>query len=248
MKEIILNPCPASTALAIMAIFFASSLYSYDPSILSLPYDWVRISMSFGVMLVLIASLRGFLAVKPGEAVLLYFAGDYAGTVNTPGRWWVNPLYKKTIIATKTHTYSSGLVDATDFLGDPIEIDASINWRISCPNVTLHTLDNPTQMVEHKFRAALQSLVRKYPYNNDDLEILSLKFHIEELEMELKADVTTLLAPFGIEVLTVYIGHANFAKTFLAGMSNANYLYHIMRDKQLTDDGNDPSMRLVASK
>lgn len=227
MKERFFTPAEGDLAATVLLIVAAVTLYGIYISVITSDYDLVRIGMFLSITALTLIAIRGFLIVSPGQSIILVFGGRYIGTIIDNGWWWHNPLYARKKVSVLRQEHHTALVDATDMLGDPIEVSACIEWSVHLPAVVTMTLADPAVTVANKARAVLQRVIRQYPFSNEDLEMISLKFDLDKINKEFQRALTHELAPVGIEVIGTHIGQLNYTREYNAAMVATKFLKQI---------------------
>ena len=74
--------------------------------------------------------LGGLYMLQPNQAALLLLFGSYRGTDRERGLRWANPFYSKTKISVRAHNFNSEKLKVNDLRGNPIEIAATVVWRV----------------------------------------------------------------------------------------------------------------------
>jgi len=89
-------------------------------------------TIAFLVAAVLLAfwCLGGLYMLQPNQAALLLLFGSYRGTDRERGLRWANPFYSKTKISVRAHNFNSEKLKVNDARGNPIEIAATVVWRV----------------------------------------------------------------------------------------------------------------------
>jgi regulator of protease activity HflC (stomatin/prohibitin superfamily) len=72
----------------------------------------------------------GLLSIEPNMCYVCTFCGKYMGTVRNAGYRFVNPFYSKTKLSLRVKNFETSRIKVNDSIGNPIEIQAVICWRI----------------------------------------------------------------------------------------------------------------------
>jgi regulator of protease activity HflC (stomatin/prohibitin superfamily) len=154
-----------------------------------LPGVWLLVG---GVTLVIVAivvfSLRGLTAVKPGHAHVVQLFGRYTGTIREPGLQWVNPFSIRIPVSTRIRNTESALVKVNDADGNPIEIAAVIVWQVADTAHAVYSVDDYARFVAIQSETAVRHIASKYPYDSRGADILSLRENAEEITGQLAAE------------------------------------------------------------
>ena len=68
--------------------------------------------------------------LQPNQAALLLLFGSYRGTDRERGLRWANPFYTKSKVSVRAHNFNSEKLKVNDLRGNPIEIAATVVWRV----------------------------------------------------------------------------------------------------------------------
>src|SRR5664279_3457974 len=120
------------------------------------------------VLAVLIAfwCLGGLYMLQPNQAALLLFFGSYRGSDRESGLRWANPFYAKTKISIRAHNFNSEKLKVNDLRGNPIEIAATVIWRVDDTARASFDVENYEAYVLTQAESALRHLALSYAYDN----------------------------------------------------------------------------------
>jgi len=152
----------------------------------------------------------GLTVVNPNEARALVLFGRYAGSLKSPGFWWVNPFTRRPRISIKVRNFESGKLKVNDHDGNPIEIAAVVVWRVADTAEALFEVDDYAEFLKVQAEAAIRTLTTSYPYEPHRDE-LSLRGNPHEVGEKLQAEVQSRLQKAGIEVMDTRISHLAYA-------------------------------------
>ena len=135
--------------------------------------------------------LGGLKVLRPQEALVLTLFGNYYGTLNAEGFYWVNPFCVSVNPAAGTMLNQSGDVKTTrlsepagmkmslkimtlsnnkqkinDCLGNPVEIGIAVMWRVVDTARAAFNVDNYKAFLSLQCDSALRNIVRLYPYDS----------------------------------------------------------------------------------
>ena len=82
-------------------------------------------------VLIGILILCGLKLVKPNQSKIVLLFGNYVGTINKPGLWWVNPFSECRNISLRANNFNSEKLKVNDLRGNPIEIGTVVVWRVN---------------------------------------------------------------------------------------------------------------------
>ncbi len=187
------------------------------------------------------SGLFGLVAIAPNEARVLLLFGEYRGTVNTSGFYWVNPFYSKKKISLRVRNFETGAnstpekKDAAgnitqaksrtggkpskvnDRDGNPIEMSAVVVWKVTNTAEAMFEVDDYEDFVQVQSEAALRNLATRYPYDSEDHE-LSLRGNPAEISEQLRTDIDERLDKAGVTVIEARISHLAYASEIAAAM------------------------------
>jgi regulator of protease activity HflC (stomatin/prohibitin superfamily) len=208
---------------------------------------WGEAILGVAVILSILSALvsfvfaLGFMAIAPNEARVLLLFGEYKGTVNSSGFFWVNPFYSKKRISLRVRNFETGshstpeVKDAAgqitrakartsgkpskvnDRDGNPIEMSAVVVWKVVNTAEAMFEVDDYEDYVSVQSEAALRNLATRYPYDSDDAET-SLRGNTTEISAQLRADIDDRLEKAGVEVIEARISHLAYAPEIAAAM------------------------------
>ncbi|XZE53430.1 SPFH domain-containing protein [Planctomycetaceae bacterium SH139] len=185
--------------------------------------------------------LFGLMAIAPNEARVLLLFGEYRGTVNSSGFYWVNPFYTKKKISLRVRNFETGAnstpekKDAAgnitqaksrtggkpskvnDRDGNPIEMSAVVVWKVTNTAEAMFEVDDYEDFVQVQSEAALRNLATRYPYDSEDHE-LSLRGNPSEISEQLRTDIDERLDKAGVTVIEARISHLAYAPEIAAAM------------------------------
>ncbi len=185
--------------------------------------------------------LFGLMAIGPNQARVLTLFGEYRGTANESGFFWVNPFYTKTLISLRVRNFETGsmrtpekknahgqVVEAqsrthgrpskvNDRDGNPIEISAVVVWKVVNTAEAVFEVDDYEDFVAVQSEAALRSLATRHPYDSEDHEV-SLRGNTQEICDQLQKDIQDRLDKAGVHVIEARISHLAYASEIAAAM------------------------------
>lgn len=178
----------------------------------------------FLIILILVAIFiaKGFVMVQPNNSRVLLLFGEYVGTINKNGFYWVNPLYAQKKISLRASNFDSERLKVNDKLGNPIMISTILVWRVKDTYKAAFDVDNYENFVRVQTDAAVRKLASMYPYDNfadDGLdEDITLRSSVNEVSEALEKEIYERLSIAGIEVLEARIGYLAYAQEIANAM------------------------------
>jgi regulator of protease activity HflC (stomatin/prohibitin superfamily) len=188
-----------------------------------------------------LAGLFGLMAVQPNTARVLILFGEYKGTVNESGFYWVNPLYSKKRVSLRIRNFETGSTTTpekkdqhgtivqhktrthgrpskvNDRDGNPIDISAVVVWKVVNTAEAMFEVDDYEDFVAVQSEAALRSLASRHPYDSEDHEI-SLRGSTHEVSTALCTDIQERLDKAGVKVIEARISHLAYAQEIASAM------------------------------
>jgi len=169
-------------------------------------------------VLVGIFILIGLTMVKPNQSKIVLLFGNYIGTINKPGLWWVNPFSERRTISLRVNNFNSEKLKVNDLRGNPIEIGTVVVWRVSNTAQAAFDVEDYESYVEVQTESALRTVASKHPYDAAEEGQTSLRGDSEDINAELQHELTQRLAMAGIEILEVRISHLAYAPEIAGAM------------------------------
>ena len=164
--------------------------------------------------------LPGFFIVQPNGSKVLVLFGEYKGTVKDNGFFWANPFFSKNSISLRARNFDSERVKVNDKVGNPILINVILVWRVKDTFKAAFDVDKYENFVRIQTDAAVRKLAGTYPYDNfeDDLNEITLRSGLDEVNHALEREITDRLAIAGLEVLEARIGYLAYAEEIAQAM------------------------------
>ncbi|MDX1686249.1 MAG: SPFH domain-containing protein, partial [Saprospiraceae bacterium] len=170
--------------------------------------------------LILIFIIPGFFLVYPNGSRVLTLFGKYVGTVRANGFFWVIPFILKQRISLRARNFDSERVKVNDKRGNPILISVILVWRVNETYRAAFDVDNYESFVRVQTDAAVRKLAGSYSYDNfdDDMEEVTLRSGVNEINDDLEKELDERLNIAGIEVLEARIGYLAYASEIAGAM------------------------------
>jgi len=176
-------------------------------------------TIAFLVAAVLLAfwCLGGLYMLQPNQAALLLLFGSYRGTDRERGLRWANPFYSKTKISVRAHNFNSEKLKVNDARGNPIEIAATVVWRVDDTARASFDVENYEAYVLTQAESALRHLALSYAYDNFDEPHPTVKAEVtlrsgtEEVSAALREELQQRFAQAGIVVIDAKLTHLAYA-------------------------------------
>jgi regulator of protease activity HflC (stomatin/prohibitin superfamily) len=171
------------------------------------------------VVAVLVAfwCLGGLYMLQPNQAALLLLFGSYRGTDRERGLRWANPFYAKTKMSVRAHNFNSEKLKVNDKRGNPIEIAATVVWRVDDTAKASFDVENYEAYVLTQAESAVRHLALSYAYDNFEEPSagtpheVTLRSGTEEVSAALRNELQQRFAQAGIVVVDAKLTHLAYA-------------------------------------
>ena len=161
--------------------------------------------------------LLGLYMLQPNQAALLLLFGNYRGTDRSGGLRWANPFYSKTKISVRAHNFNSEKLKVNDLRGNPIEIAATVVWRVDDTARASFDVENYEAYVLTQAESALRHLALSYAYDNledpgsTSKTEVTLRSGTEEVSSALLAELQQRFDQAGLVVVDAKLTHLAYA-------------------------------------
>jgi regulator of protease activity HflC (stomatin/prohibitin superfamily) len=143
--------------------------------------------------------------------------GSYRGTDRAHGLRWANPFYTKNKISIRAHNFNSEKLKVNDLRGNPIEIAATVVWRVEDTARASFDVENYEAYVLTQAESAVRHLALSYAYDNlEDPDPthkaeVTLRSGTEEVSAALRSELQQRFAQAGIVVVDAKLTHLAYA-------------------------------------
>lgn len=155
--------------------------------------------------------LKGFFTNTPNDAHILTYFGKYLGSVKKVGFFWVNPFYSHFHISLKRKILRSEVIKVNDKAGNPIMMGCIVVWKVQDTAKAHFDVQNYSNYVSIQTETAIRYIGCKYPYEKINKNDICLRSGHNEINVELKRELTERLEPAGILVVEAYINEISYA-------------------------------------
>ena len=168
-------------------------------------------------MLLTIWCLAGLYMLQPNQAAILLLFGSYRGTDRSHGLRWANPFYAKTKISVRAHNFNSEKLKVNDLRGNPIEIAATVVWRVDDTARASFDVENYEAYVLTQAESALRHLALSYSYDNLEDPVpaskaeVTLRSGTEEVSAALRSELQQRFDQAGLVVVDAKLTHLAYA-------------------------------------
>ncbi len=180
------------------------------------PVGWAILIL---VAAVLIAAwcLAGLYMLQPNQAANLLLFGNYRGTDRNEGLRWANPFYAATKVSIRAHNFNSEKLKVNDLRGNPIEIAATVVWRVDDTARASFDVENYEAYVLTQAESALRHLALSYAYDNledpgsTSKTEVTLRSGTEEVAVALRDELQQRFDQAGLVVVDAKLTHLAYA-------------------------------------
>ncbi len=162
--------------------------------------------------------LGGLYMLQPNQAALLLLFGSYRGTDRNRGLRWANPFYSKDKISVRARNFNSEKLKVNDLRGNPIEIAATVVWRVDDTARASFDVENYEAYVLTQAESALRHLALSYAYDNLDdpgstskTSEVTLRSGTEEVSSALRSELQERFDQAGLVVVDAKLTHLAYA-------------------------------------
>jgi len=213
-------------------IWFATRL-AHFPSQAGLHATGIVASILLGAL-----SLRSLCIVYPNQAKVVLLFGRYVGSIRRDGFFSINPFTLRKDVSLRAHNFNSEKLKVNDKLGNPIEIGAVVVWRVANTAMASFDVEDYRSYVQVQSESAVRHLAANHPYDiTAHDEATSLRGSLDEVNEELKQQLSERLALAGIEVLEARISHLAYAPEIAGAMLRRQQAEAVIAARQKLVDG-----------
>jgi regulator of protease activity HflC (stomatin/prohibitin superfamily) len=160
--------------------------------------------------------LGGLYMLQPNQAAILLLFGSYRGTDRERGLRWANPFYSKSKISVRAHNFNSEKLKVNDARGNPIEIAATVVWRVDDTARASFDVENYEAYVLTQAESAVRHLALSYAYDHFDEGAttpaeVTLRSGTEEVSAALSRELQQRFEQAGLVVVDAKLTHLAYA-------------------------------------
>jgi len=202
--EKIIQPLKGYSALFILFVLLAAIVSLFLIKVIVLPILLIPLFLIISA---------GLLVISPNESKVLVLFGEYKGSVNQNGFYWVNPFYKRTPISLRARNFESELIKVNDKMGNPILISVILVWRVSDTFKATFEVDNYESFVKIQTDSAVRKLAGSFPYDHfeDEKATITLSTNFDDVNKSLEHEIMERLHIAGLDVIESRIGYLAYA-------------------------------------
>ncbi len=168
--------------------------------------------------LLLIFVGAGFYMLQPNQAAVITLFGAYRGSDRSTGLRWVWPWMMRPKISIRIHNFTSDRIKVNDLRGNPIEIAANVVWRVTDSSQAMFDVADYKQFIEVQIESAVRTIGSKYPYDDIELEEVTLRGASEVVNADLEAELQDRVGRAGISIDECRIMHLAYAQEIAQAM------------------------------
>ncbi|HXH99916.1 MAG TPA: SPFH domain-containing protein [Sphingobacteriaceae bacterium] len=156
---------------------------------------------------------KGLTIVGPNNANVLVLFGEYKGSINQNGLYWVNPFYKQTSISLRARNFESEKIKVNDKLGNPVLISVILVWRVRDTFKSSFEVDNYEHFIKVQTDSAVRKLAGSFPYDHfgDESATIALSTNFDDVNKALEDEIAERMEIAGIEVIESRIAYLAYA-------------------------------------
>lgn len=167
--------------------------------------------LGFVIIFIDCALMKGFFTNNPNEAHVLTYFGKYLGSVKQIGFFWVNPFFTHINMSLRRKILRSEVIKVNDHSGNPIMTGCIVVWKVKDTAKAYFDVQDYHYYVKVQTETAIRYIGCKYPYEKINANDICLRSGHDEINLELRRELSERLAPAGIEVVEAYINEISYA-------------------------------------
>ncbi|WP_017670205.1 SPFH domain-containing protein [Blastomonas sp. AAP53] len=162
--------------------------------------------------------ISGFYMLNPNEAAAIQLFGSYKGTDRNTGLRWRWPWLSRKKISVRVHNVTSEKVKVNDLRGNPIEIATNVVWRVADTSKALFDVENYQEFVDIQIESAVRVIGARYPYDDFNVDEVTLRGDAEEVSHELEKQLQERVAAAGVQIDECRLTHLAYAPEIAQSM------------------------------
>ena len=200
--------------------------------------ETLMLVIAVGVLpLALIFVASGFYMLQPNQSAVITLFGTYKGTDRKDGLRWVLPWLMRHKVSVRANNFISDKIKVNDLRGNPIEMAAQIVWRVVDTAQATFDVDDYKEFVRVQVEAAIRTIGARYPYDDFDHDDVTLRGHIDEVGIELLAELRERLVVAGITVDECGFTHLAYAHEIAGAMLRRQQAQAVVAARRTLVDG-----------
>lgn len=207
----------------------------------------------------------GFHTIKPNEAAVFTYFGEYKGVIKKAGFYFLNPFIREynpllkvdfeanaqakntnaaaisvsKKISTKVMTLSNQKQKINDKMGNPIIIGANVIWCVANPTKAVFSVDNYKEFLSIQCDSTIRNIARLYPYDtvSEESDEKTLRGSSREIAESMQQELQERVKEAGLEVKEVRITHLAYSDEIAAAMLQRQQAEAIIAARQKIVEG-----------
>ena len=114
-------------------------------------------------------------------------------------------------VSLRVDNFQSDRIKVNDASGNPIEIAAVVVWRVTDTAKAIFDVVDYEQFVIVQSETALRHIANRYPYDDYQHQVSSLRGNADEVGRSLKGELQARLQGAGLEILEARLTHLAYA-------------------------------------
>jgi regulator of protease activity HflC (stomatin/prohibitin superfamily) len=153
----------------------------------------------------------GFYTLQANEAAAVTLFGSYRGTDRTAGLRWVLPPHNITKISLRARNVTGEKLKVNDRRGNPIEIAAVVNWRVTNTAAALFDVDAYQKYVDIQIETAVREIASHFAYDNAEHDEPTLRAASDQVSTLLREKLQERMSIAGVVVDEAKLSHLAYA-------------------------------------
>jgi len=162
--------------------------------------------------------VSGLYVLNPNQAAAIQLFGSYSGTDRSTGLRWRWPWLSRKKISVRVHNVTSEKVKVNDLRGNPVEIATNVVWRVSDIAKALFDVENYQEFVDIQIESAIRVIGARYPYDNFEVDEVTLRGDADEVSHELEKQLQERVAAAGVQIDECRLTHLAYAPEIAQAM------------------------------
>lgn len=272
VTENILSPRSGGLMLIalLLGIIISCGIFAYSIVLLCTTEELaggILMAISIIAFITCCIMLCGLKVIGPNEAAVFTLFGNYYGTIQKPGFFYVNPFVsmanpsveKSNInasvkaaannidisfgqskkVSLKTLTLTNEKQKVNDILGNPIIIGAVVIWNVENPTNAVFNVENYAEYLSVQCDSTIRNTARLYPYDNIDEESdeKTLRGSSQEIAQIMKDELQERVKNAGLNIQEVRITHLAYSEEIAAAMLQRQQASAIIAARQKIVEG-----------
>jgi regulator of protease activity HflC (stomatin/prohibitin superfamily) len=198
----------------------------------------VKLLAGAALLVITLFCCKGLFTLEPNQAAVMIFFGNYAGTVNASGFFWVNPFYNRTRVSLRINNWNTPVLKVNDERGSPIEIAAVIAWRVQDTARAVFDVESTLNYLQIQSESAVRQVASSHAYDNVEGEQRkSLRTDLDAIAGLLRDSIQQHVEVAGIVIEEAKIAHLAYAPEIANAMLRRQQAEAVVMARQKLVDG-----------